>query len=114
MNTTASKLSPPIKFLTLMKMTDKDFLLSEIPEVWKGKIKTRHDLKERIKYENDGKLLVLRLPNEYPIESSRINTKSKLLAWVSHLARKPWITSEAIGVLIQVVGKKNHFKPVRL
>lgn len=73
-------------------------------------IKTQLNTKASVKYENNGEYLVIRLPSkEYPIESSRINTESKLLQWLNHLTSKPWITKEIIKTIIEVVSKNNKF-----
>lgn len=96
-----------------MKMTPHEMELLHVPPQWRGRIKSYGDLLDRIKYETapDGtEWLVLNLPHEYPIESGRIDTEHKLLWWVDHLCGKPWMTAEAVGVLIGLVAERNGFE----
>lgn len=96
-----------------MKMTPHEMELLHVPPQWRGRIKSYGDLLDRIKYETapDGtEWLVLNLPHEYSIESGRIDTEQKLLWWVDHLCGKPWMTVEALGVLIGLVAERNGFE----
>ena len=97
----------------LLALSPYDDPLLVVPPLWRGKIKSRGDLLDRIQYETapDGtEWLVLNLPHEYSIESGRIDTEHKLLWWVDHLCGKPWMTAEALGVLIERVAERNGFE----
>lgn len=109
-----SRNPPPIMTLDeLLTLSPHDDPLTVVPPMWRGKIKSRGDLLDRIRYEAapDGtEWLVLNLPHEYAIEAGRIDTECKLLWWVDHLCAKPWMTVEALGVLIGRVAERNGFK----
>ncbi len=97
----------------LLAMTPHDMELLHRSPVWRGRINTMGDLLDRIQYETapDGtEWLVLNLPHEYPIEAGRIDTERKLLWWIDHLCGKPWMTVEAVGVVIGRVAERNGVK----
>ncbi len=108
-----SKPYPIMTARELMALTPYDERLLVVPPHWHGRIKSYGDLLDRIKYETveDGtEWLVLNLPHEYAIEAGRIDTEHKLLWWIDHLCGKPWMTSEALGVLIGLVAERNGFE----
>ena len=99
--------------IELMEMTPHQMELLHVPPQWRGRIKSYGDLLDRIKYQTveDGtEWLVLNLPHEYAIEAGRIDTEIKLLWWIDHLCEKSWITSDALGVLIERVAERNGFE----
>lgn len=103
---TAATVDGIVSLRDLLAMTPHDFELDQTPDCWGGRIKSVGDLQDRIRYEDDG-TLVLRLPNQYRIEGNRIDDERKLLWWVRHLCGKCWMTTEALGVLIDLVAERN-------
>ena len=96
----------------LLALSPYDDPLLVVPPLWRGKIKSRGDLLDRIQYETapDGtEWLVLNLAHDYPIEADRLDTESKLLWWIDHLCGKPWMTIEALDVFIGRVAERNGF-----
>ena len=97
----------------LLSLSPYDDPLMIVVPLWSGKIKSRGDLLDRIKYETaeDGtEWLVLNLPHEYAIAADRLDTENKLLWWIDHLCVKPWMTTEALTVFIGRVAERNGFK----
>ena len=53
----------------------------------------------------DGQWLIVNVEYEYPIELSRIKSKTSLLRWAHHLCEKVWMDSTLIGEFIERVCK---------
>lgn len=97
----------------ILALSPYDDPLMVVSPLWRGKIKSRGDLLDRIKYETapDGtEWLVLNLAHDYAIEAGRIDSEIKLLWWVDHLCGKPWMTIETMGIFIGRVVERNGFQ----
>ena len=46
----------------------------------------------------------------YEIDLDRIQTQDNLLGWVRHLAGKPWMNRERLGLFIDAVAKHKGFR----
>lgn len=96
----------------ILALSPYDDPLMIVSPLWRGEIKSRGDLLDRIQYETtpDGtEWLVLNLAHEYAIAADRLDTKNKSLWWIDHLCGKPWMTIEAMGVFIGRVVERNGF-----
>lgn len=90
----------------LKNPTSEKIILKDTPAYWGDKIKTLNDLKRAIYYNKRDKSVILNLSYEYKIGIEELNTLPKLLWWIRHLIKKPWMTLEALDLFIDVVCKK--------